>query len=117
MLAVDDEAAGLDRLEAFLAGLHPVPARDVSNVSAFAASRPAARATSARTAVSFGGCVEMDRDRPAAAGVVDDTTATDGIEDFRQPVEQVARAFRARLPAAPPRSVPTRDLQPPQARS
>ena len=59
-------------------------------MSAFAASGPAARPTSARTAVSFGAIVEMDRDRPAAAAIVGRHHGLRRVEDFRQLIEQGA---------------------------
>ena len=52
----------------------------------------------------------MDRDRPAAAGIVGRHHRFRRVEDFRQAVEQVARGFRAGGSAAPRPSVPTSEF-------
>src|SRR5262245_45630622 len=88
VLAVDDKASGLDRLEPFLARLHPVFGRELFECESVRGVG-SGRETDQRP---HGGLVrhliEMDSNRPAAAAIVGRHHGFRGVEDLRQLVEQ-----------------------------
>ena len=90
VLAVDDEASGLDRREPFLARLDPVFRRERLEGQRIRRLGPGREPHQRTDGGLVGRIVEVDRDRPTVAGIIGGYHGLRRVEDFCQPVEQVA---------------------------